>query len=164
MKVWKVITPKRLQPDAFRMEILNELRRVGAAMKHDYETTTQTWNHKPVFETKISLPQGTPGVEVSTDDEIYGYVNYGTRPHVILPKSGGPLVFRSDYTPKTAPRWIGSGAGGSSGDLVFAKAVNHPGTEARDFDKTLKEEWQPEFERAMQDAMDRAAAKCGHGV
>ena len=164
-KICKAITPRRLQPDVFRLEILNELRRVEKLILKDFQATTKTWDHKPEFASKISLPQGTPGVEVSTDDKIYGYVTKGTPPHIILPKNPrGVLVFQAGYKAKTTPRVIGSGAGGAFGETVVAHAVQHPGTEAREFDETIRDKWLPLFAEHIDAALARGAKKCGHGV
>jgi len=162
--VFKQITPGRLKPDVFRQEILNELRKVETQIVKDYAKTTATWNHKPSFEHGIRFPKGSPGVFVETTDKIYGYVTYGTKPHIITAKSGGLLVFQSGYKAKTAPKVIGSTAGGAFGDTVYARVVHHPGTEAREFHETILEKWEPLFAEHMQDALDRGAQKCGHGI
>jgi HK97 gp10 family phage protein len=48
---------------------------------------------------------------VSTDIPYAEYVEYGTRPHTITPKSGNFLAWK-----------------GKSGKMVFARKVNHPGS------------------------------------
>lgn len=48
---------------------------------------------------------------VSTDIPYAEYVEYGTRPHTITPKNGKYLAFK-----------------GRSGNMVFAKKINHPGS------------------------------------
>lgn len=55
-------------------------------------------------------------VIIGPNVEYAGYVEFGTEPHVIKPKTaGGVLAFR-----------VG-------GKLVFARKVNHPGTQAQPF-------------------------------
>jgi len=167
MIILKVISPKRIQPDVFRQEILNELRKVETAVLKDYRKTTATWNHKVQFDSKITFAKGSPGVIVETDDKIYGYVTYGTKAHPIV-AHGNALVFtwggKGSYKAKTTPRVIGSQAGGPSGKTVFFKSVQHPGTEAREFHETIHEKWIDLFAEHMQDALDRGAKKCGHGM
>lgn len=94
-----------------------------------YESCVATWNHKPTFEQTTTKD----GIIVGTEDEIFGYVDEGTRPHVITIKNGRVLRFRTGYTAKTTPGKIGSGAGGPSGGFAYAKSVNHPGFKGRDF-------------------------------
>lgn len=161
--VFKVIKPSRLKDDAMRLELLNAMRRMGTKIKADFESTTATWSHKPRFEVMVSLTQPGPTVVVDTNDEIYRYVAEGTKPHVIRPRTpGGRLAFPGTYRAKTTPGVIGSQAGGGSGETRFARVVNHPGTEARNFHKLIAKKWQPKFKREMEDAMRTVAAKSGH--
>lgn len=61
-------------------------------------------------------------VTVGSDLEYAGYVNDGTRPHVIRPRRARALRFR-----------VG-------GRVVYARLVNHPGTRAKPFlDRALRE-------------------------
>lgn len=61
-------------------------------------------------------------VTVGSDVEYSGFVNDGTRPHVIRPRNAQALRFR-----------VG-------GRVVFARVVHHPGTRARPFlDRALRE-------------------------
>lgn len=61
-------------------------------------------------------------VKVGSDLEYAGFVNDGTRPHIIRPRNAQVLRFR-----------VG-------GRLVYAKVVHHPGTRARPFlDRALRE-------------------------
>lgn len=64
-----------------------------------------------------------PSVQVFSNVDYAAYVNDGTRPHIIRPRnSGGVLRFRM------------------GGRTVYARYVNHPGTEARPFlDRALSE-------------------------
>jgi hypothetical protein len=103
-------------------------------------------------------------VLVGTDDEIYGYVNEGTKPHTIWAKNARTLAFPSAYTPKTRPGHMTAGSGGASGPTVFAAEVHHPGTEARNFDKAIQKEWKPKFKRLMEQAMKTGATASGHGM
>lgn len=59
---------------------------------------------------------------VGSDVEYAGFVNDGTRPHIIRPRNAQALRFR-----------VG-------GRVVFARVVHHPGTRARPFlDRALRE-------------------------
>lgn len=160
----KAIKPKALKDQAMRLELLNSLRSVAKDVRKDFEATTQTWEHKPKFEMAVSLKGKGPQFLVGTDDEIYGYVNRGTRPHRIVPKKAKALRFQTGYTAKTVPGVIGSKSGGASGDVVFSQGVMHPGTKARNFDKQIGKKWEKSFRSRMHDAMKRAKAKSGHSI
>ena len=91
---------------------------------------------------------------VGTDNMIYVYVDQGTRAHPIVAQRAPYLVFRSGrYQPKTRPGVIGSRSRGSrSGSFRFAKRVWHPGTEARNFAKTIEKRRQRNVETKVRAA------------
>lgn len=162
--VWKAIKPQKLKQDVFRLEWLNAMRKVGRKIRKDFEKTTATWTRKPKFEMVISLTAPGPTVVVGTDNEIYGYVDQGTRPHRIAPRNSPYLVFQAGYRPKTRPRFIGSTTGGSFGNTVFARSVMHPGITAREFSVTIQKKWERPFKKEMEQAMKRAVDKSGHRI
>jgi hypothetical protein len=131
----------------------------------DFELYTATWEHEVKFEEIVAVGPKTIEAFVGTDDEIFGYVDQGTRPHVIRPKNAKALHFFPGYVPKTQPGMEVSGKGGYSGDSqeVFSKGVNHPGTEPRHIVEDKQKEWQPKFLKRMQEAMKIAAKASGHG-
>lgn len=169
----KAIKPAKLKQDVFRLAFLTEMRRVGRLMQADLDACTETWQHKPNWKLEITL-RGGPAVYLGLSGEgeanrIFQYVDKGTKPHEIWAgwwtgKSDKKwLAFPSVSEPKTTPGVIGSGPGGSAGEMQYRTHVHHPGTEARKFTDTLQEKWEPLFRDHMEDAMRLAAAKSGHG-
>lgn len=155
------ITPKLLNVRAMKAELERELGATGEFMRRDFEKTTASWKHKPVF--VVIVEAGPPAVViVVTEDEIYGWVDRGTPEHIILPKRAKNLKFSSGYRAKTTPGVIGSSAGGPFGPSVFSKGVIHPGTKARNFSKEIAKIWEPKFKARMSTAMGRAAKASGH--
>jgi len=77
--------------------------------------------------TSLRIKVEADRVTIGPDDSIAdygGYVEFGTKPHVIRPKTpGGVLVFKMN------------------GTLVYAKKVNHPGTKAQPFVRPAFEAW-----------------------
>jgi hypothetical protein len=147
------ITPtKNPIPDSARMRraVENALTALAKGAEVDFKVTTQTWKHKPVFKVESKPGERTVG----TDDRIYGYVDEGTAPHIITPKRSKRLVFMAGGRAKTRPRSISSGAGSPGSTKAFAKVVHHPGTEARDFSKTIAEKWRRQHEAIMQRAIN----------
>jgi len=163
----KVIKPQRFKDPAFKRAIQQAAKKAGKEMGKDFEKTTKTWKKKPKFEQIIDV---APNVEVlvGTDNEIYRYVNDGTRPHAIFPKRAKALSFRwggkGSYRAKTRPRFIGSMPGGPTGPRVAFPYVQHPGTKAREFDKTIEKKWRSAFKTRMEKAMRDAAKASGHGI
>lgn len=158
----KAIKPKDFKSDAVRLEILNALRLAGTQIKADFAKTTSSWKNKPKFGVKVSLKGGSPTVEVSTSDQVYAWVDEGTRAHPIVPVKAKRLRFKTGYNAKTQPGVLDARSGGADGDTVFARVVYHPGTEPREFSKLIKEKWEVEINEYMQEAMRRAAQKSGH--
>lgn len=165
--VIKQIKPSRLRIDAMRLQLLNDVRKVGTGIKADFEKTTATWKTQVKFEVQVSLAGG-PQAEVFTTNKIYGYVDKGTEPHVILPKRKKALSFvwggPGSYRPKTRPGVIGSSGGGATGDRVAFKGVLHPGTKPRNFSKEIQKLWTPRFKRAMEASMSKVAKVSGHAM
>lgn len=129
----------------------NALTGAAKDVKVDLSVTTQTWSHRPDFTIETS-----PGSRiVATDDEVYGYVDEGTRPHIIIASSPfRPLVFGVGGSPKTTPRVIGSRAGKKGGTTVRALVVHHPGTAAREFTDEIRDKWQDRLPDIMQRSID----------
>lgn len=128
----------------------NALEETARAIKVDYETTTLTWRRRPEFSIRVG---GRYIRDIVTNDEVYYYVNYGTRPHDIRPKNAPRLAFQANYAAKTTPRVIASQQGGSSGPVVFSLGVVHPGTEERRFDRAIGAKWEREWPVQLQRAI-----------
>lgn len=128
-------------------------------VKRDLEATTATWEHKVKFTVRVTSRHGDLGITVSTKDEIYKFVNFGTKPHVIRPKKAKALLFQSGHKAKTRPKFIGSKPGGSFGDTVAAKEVQHPGTEARLFDVAIARRRQISLKTRIDRGFVKAARK-----
>lgn len=135
----KVILPKGLVFNAPKLARAVENGLEGAAndVKVDFDTTTQTFSTRPAFTIERTSGERT----VSTDDAIYGYLDEGTPAHPIVAHTPRGLTFAAGGSPKTAPRVIGSKRGSRGGTIVHVHAVNHPGTEARDFSGTIAKKW-----------------------
>jgi len=161
--LWKAVKPTKLKVDVFRLEFLTALHSIENPVLKDFQKTVETWEHKVEFTKQISL-RGGPSLLVGTDDPIYGMVNDGVPPHPIVPKlAGGMLVFKKGYKAKTTAGVIGSVAGGKFGSYTRRKEIpEHPGNEPRKFDVTIYGTWQPKFKQLMENAMKKAANKCGH--
>ena len=169
MIVTKAIKPKRLQDDRMRLALLSGMKKIGRESVKEYEKTVSTWKQKPKFDYLISLQQPGPtllvGVSGGGDGaDHWRYVNEGTRAHVILPKGNYPLKFQSGYNAKTTPGIISAKAGGPFGDVIYAKGVLHPGTEARNFDEAITKVIEPKFKDEMHKAMRDARQASGHAA
>lgn len=115
-----------------------------------FSSTVATWNHKPKFE----VDREPAARVVGTNDKIYEIVSEtGSKPHLIRPRNGKVLRFSSKYRAKTRKGILGSSSGGASGSPVFAKSVNHPGFEAREFVKEIQAQMDVRMEKLVDEAM-----------
>jgi hypothetical protein len=152
-----------------RLALLNGIRAVGRDVRKDYKRTTKTWEHQPEFEIIISLVGG-PTVLVATDDEIYRYVDEGTKPHDIWAgaytgkSNKKTLAFPGTFSAKTIPGVLDARSGSSGGDTVFTPYVRHPGTKARGFSKIIEKKWTPKFKRYMEQTMRDVRRASGHAI
>lgn len=160
----KLIKPQRLKEKEMRLELLNALRSAAKDVEKEYKKTVATWEHKVEFQTVIALGKTKAEFLVGTDDEIFRYVDEGTKPHIIRPVRAKVLRFQGGYRAKTTPNVIGSTAGGASGDIVYSRGVSHPGIKARNFSKVINAQGKKNFLSKMHAAMKRAAAKSGNPV
>jgi len=162
------IKPAKLKDQAMIDAIQAIADDVLNRMVDDFNSTVETWEHKVEFKATLSMKPSVY-IGVNTLDEIFEYVNDGTKPHTIRPKGKGyPLRFqwggKGSYSPKTKPKVIGSKPGGPSGPEVRFAVVHHPGTKARKFDEVIQKKWTKPFKAAMQKALDDAARASGHGI
>ena len=117
-----------------RRQIEKTLDDLAKRATAEYKKTTETWDGHPDF---TVTKDGNFTRIVGTESEVYGYVDHGTRPHPIRARAAPNLAFQVGFTPKTTPNVVGSAGGGSYGNFVYAKEVQHPGTEPRNFSKNI---------------------------
>lgn len=147
----KRISPRRRKTIDLAAIIAVEKPKEAQAIKRDFEATVATWVRKPEF----VIENTQYGANIYTTDKIYGYVSGGTRPHVIAAKNAPTLAFNtSGFAPKTAPRIIGSKAGHAAGPPpAFPQQVQHPGTEAREFEKTIQKRSEKRYAQNVRHAI-----------
>jgi hypothetical protein len=85
-----------------------------------------------------TMPYGSTGFIVTVNAHYGIYVDQGTKPHVILPKRAKVLS------------WLNG-----SGQRVFSKRVNHPGTRPTYFFTNAVKDAESYANVEMSDAMDR---------
>ena len=147
------ITPKtmaakmRSAPDAVEQGMDD----AADAVKKDFEKTTQGWQHSVTF---TIVKKGDDRI-ISTDDEVWGFVDEGTRSHLIVARRARVLRFAVGGTPKTQPGRITSGSGSAGGAVVMRPRVNHPGTKARLFSQQIAKLWTKGTAPFIRDALEK---------
>lgn len=141
-----VPTHVALDTEAMLRAIENTLDGAARDIKIDFDVTTQTWRDRPEF--TIDKSEGRR--VVSTDNEIYGYLDQGTS---VRYATMGP-----DFAPKTRTGFIGSNAG-RGGVVRVSRLHPRPGIQARKFADTIQKKWQPQMQVIFQRAIDAEARR-----
>lgn len=126
--------------------------------KDDFEKTVESWKDKPEF----YIDERPRSYAVVTDDEIYHFVDKGTRPHKIPVGDLGFLAFRGNYQAKTTPKVIASRPGGASGPYMYTtQTVDHPGTQAREFSKLIHAKWEKQVANRVREKLKQGIEAVG---
>lgn len=166
-----------LSQEAVRNAITDKMeRKTKPDVKAMFEDTIQGWRNPPYFighvtDTPTHLqtsvyPSGSnaPFTGGTEPGAIYRLVNLGARSHEIEPRNATFLRFQPGYRAGTSPRVLRSHSFERFGGFVTASHVNHPGFEARDFDKQIAEEYEDTFHADMQDAIMNAVVRNNPGT
>lgn len=94
---------------------------------------TANWKDKP----DMHIDKGNFQREIGTDHDKYTMVAHGTKRHPISAKSGKALRFQKG-SPKTRPDNFTAFQGDRSGEVYYAKKVDHPGIWPRDWDAQIE--------------------------
>lgn len=156
VRVSKVGRPYKA-PD-IQQAIQDALDEEAKEVLKDYDRTTATWTRKPTFKVRQASLQA---IDIFTDNEIYGYVNDGTKPHVIRAKNAPTLAFNTvGFQPKTKVGRLTAKAGSKAKPpKAFPVQVNHPGTKGRDFDELITKRVDRRFPKRLQKHLNSAYRK-----
>jgi len=157
----KAIKPERFQGQAFYKAMIDVAYRTAKDVENDYQKTTTGWKKKPKWQIKVK-PSNVGVVtglgpreitfEVWTDNEIYRYPDYGTKPHIIVPRNKKVLRFKGQLSGK------------SKKGFVFATHVNHPGFKGYKHSERIQKKWGPLYAERQRKAMHAAAIKSNHAI
>lgn len=159
---------------AARLDFAQIVAEVGAEMDstvkpvliEEHAKITADWAHKVEFKARKVMTEKMIAIDVWATGEnkaIWRYVNEGTKPHVIRPRRAKSLRFRwggpGSYKPKTA---VGGGYGGPgvpSGPERHFMYVNHPGNDAREFEKHIANKMRTWYRGRIEAAFKRGVRK-----
>jgi len=117
-----------------------------------YQRTTGTWKNRPNFYAERTAND----VTIKTDSQVYGWVDKGTRAHIIRAKNAPFLVFRWPYRAATRPRVIGSIKAQYGKNWARKVQVKHPGTKPRHFTDEIAKRMQKRAANIMRTEIKRA--------
>jgi len=143
----KIPKRNRLDPRRMMAAIDRGLDDAAAGALIDFESTSSTWDHQPVYTVKAQKD----GRLVGTKDQIWGWLDKGTKAHDIYPRNARMLRFPGGpYSAKTRPGFIGSQTGGASGAIIFRRFVHHPGTKPRGWSTIIAKKWRSRVAQLIQ--------------
>lgn len=160
----KEIKPGKFNQSAIFKALEDEAKNIANDIELEYTLATATWKTQIKFEKLIQVGPSAIEVFVGTDNEIFRYVDKGTKPHKIYPKHAKALAFPSMFTPKSTPGVLVSGPGYSGGPTVFSQGVNHPGTKARKISQQIAKMYRAKFKRRMEAAIKNGAKNSGYAM
>ena len=119
----------------------------------DFDKTVATWETTVTFSSKKGFAKGDIFVEISTNSDVYAYVNRGTLIR--------HAVMTSDFQPKTKRNQIESFAG--RGEVArVSKGLQLPGIGARNFTIEIRKKHEDDFKDDIKKAIrDGLRAKRG---
>jgi hypothetical protein len=134
-----IVPKKQWTAEDFEKVADAALHKTAKLVQQDLTATTRTWKTRVEFRIYQVRFRQALTVEIKTDNKIWGYVSFGTKPHVIRARTKPLLKFRTGFIPKTRVGIIGSWPGGYGvhSQWVSVKEVHHPGTRARNFHKVI---------------------------
>lgn len=172
MILFKSIKPAtKFKSSVFRASAAKTAERIAPLMEKDLLAPTKTWKAAdiPVFKRKVSVGNAAGGslakkatgsasgvsIEVTTDSEIYGYLDEGTKVRF--------ATMTSNFQPKTKVNSLRASRG--RGGVAFVNRKRpRPGIKARGFTKLVRAKWAPQFRKEMQAALAAAAKLSGHST
>lgn len=128
------------------------------------------WDNKPQFVASLYVDADKISLYIEPtgpNAKLWDWTSRGTKPHLIAAGTrvrGGiknRLLFRANYTPKTAPGPTWGGAGKSTGPLISKRVVHHPGTRPRKFEEYIGRQIKADFRREIENAFRRGMRKAG---
>lgn len=146
---FKTIIPKLLPKAVFDDAFEKAAREMEHDVKGAFEDRVRFWKNTPTFRGYVRISPELIYISVGTSDRIFGYVDQGTEPHIIKPVNAKVL------------HWVDA----NTGEDVFAREVNHPGFEGREYSQEIQAIWAGGL---MADYFDRALARAvqesGHAL
>jgi len=180
---FRTIRPGLFNPKAIEDALRAAQRAWMNKCSEEFRKTTKGWKTRVDWFASMKEQGSATIVDITTDSDIYRYVDEGTKPHDIAPKKAKSLAFPSIFVPKTRPGSLEVGPGRdvswevkisrfrerrtgrfAAGKMIFRAHVHHPGTKARDFTGQIRKKMEPVLVKDMQKAMDEGARRSGHGM
>jgi len=154
-----------LESGVVRHAIMQKMQHKTAPdLQRMFKGTVEGWKDQPNFLQKFKDAPAYLSTTVwpsrsNKAGRTWALVNAGSPPHPITPKRARLLRFQVGYRAGTHPRVLRSRAYSRFGNYVSSLGVQHPGFEAREFTRTIAEEYTETFVKDMQEAVRVASVR-----
>ena len=147
--VFRTIIPKLLPPKVFQDAFEKASREMEKDVKGSYEDAVVTWKNKPTFRGYVRIAAESIYISVGTTDEVFKFVDQGTKAHFIKPVRAKVL------------HWVDP----TTGEDRFSKGHQVSGIKPRDITKSINAIWSgglmaDYFDRYLQQAIKES----GHAI
>jgi hypothetical protein len=140
-----VVRDLQMSTREYRVLMDKALNEEAQHVKRDYQRPTSTWDRKVAFDVIVDKS----GFLVGTDDQVFRWVDKGTRRHWVEPRKAKALRFMLGVTPKTTPGSLAAGYGRRSGPFVFSKGHWVPGVRPRRFTEKVQKRMEKRAPRTI---------------
>jgi hypothetical protein len=150
------IKKNHLDPKTMGKILSSFLDKAALSVQDDLAKPAKTWTKQPriIIKSTSFLVR-----EIYTENQIYQWLNDGTRKNYPIPKNlvGSKMLrFQEGYKAKTRVRVLGSSGGGKFGKVVFRKRVIHPGITARHWVDEVVKKWERKLPKDLRNAIKQA--------
>ena len=143
--VFRSISPSLVNPALFQDAFMKAAREMEKDVKGAFVDATSGWKKPPTWRGYVRLTASNIYISVGTDNEIFKFVDEGTKAHIIRPVRAKMLHWQEN------------------GQDFFAKEVHHPGTKAQNISKEIREIWlglMPDyFDKYLLEALQKSGHK-----
>jgi hypothetical protein len=136
-------------------ELRTTLKRESGYVLKQYQKFTGTWSHQPAFNVSYFRDEDHYVVTVTTDDDIFRYVDEGT--------SVRYATMTPDFVPKTTPGSLNSG-NGAGGVAFVSRKRPRPGIVARKVSELITHNREVKFGQNLDRAVNRVVNKVWSGI
>jgi hypothetical protein len=143
--------PEDFKANIVLAQIRNQQRAQMKDMLKQAEAVTSRWKHKVAWRSWYRAESTSQEIMVWTTDEIFGYLDNGTKKHFIKPKN------------KKVLHWH-EGGDEKNGEARFSKGHWVSGIVARDYMKNIRDNFAKQYAASMQDAIDEGFKVQGYRV
>jgi hypothetical protein len=151
----KAVLPKKFDVKSLTDVVDVVAKQFSVDAKKELLQPTSTWNHSVCFEQKIITTRGKVTVTIFTKDDIYRFLDQGTKVRY--------ATMTPDFSPKTRVRTLSASSG--IGGLSYVSLLKpRRGIEAREFTSVVKENQERKLVPLFGNALKIGVIKSGHAI